>query len=428
MEVNQDKLERIKTAGKATKLRHSKMSCKVFQTKVDISSLSSSTIDKLNRLFIEAKWIYNAMLSSKDVNKYDTKSKTVKVKTSRKNEEETFEEREINSLSSQMKQSIRARLFSNLRSLKALKAKGFRTGKLKYKSSVKVVPLVQNNITFRIFRNSKRISIQGLKKPLKVTGLNQIPKNAEIACASLRKSGNDFFIDVTCYLQKEEKFVPDKSIGIDFGCESQLTLSNGIKIKYNLPVSERTRKVDQKIARSIKCHPKSRTRNREKLYAKRQKSFDKTSNRKKDVKNKIVHILTNNYRNIAFQDESLGFWQVKHGKKSNGTALGSVISDLKHKSVNPMVVEKWYPSSQLCSGCGGRQKLRLNDRTYICPSCGLSIDRDVNAAINLLTEGTKNSKSKIPTERREFKPEETVTSAETAIFERIPFVKVSYSL
>ena len=45
-------------------------------------------------------------------------------------------------------------------------------------------------------------------------------------------------------------------------------------------------------------------------------------------------------------------------------------------------VDKWYPSSQLCSCCGSQKKITLADRIYKC-SCGLSIDRDLNASINL---------------------------------------------
>jgi putative transposase len=47
------------------------------------------------------------------------------------------------------------------------------------------------------------------------------------------------------------------------------------------------------------------------------------------------------------------------------------------------LIDQWYPSSQICSNCGHRQKMPLNQRTYDCPNCGISIDRDLNAAINL---------------------------------------------
>ena len=51
-------------------------------------------------------------------------------------------------------------------------------------------------------------------------------------------------------------------------------------------------------------------------------------------------------------------------------------------------IDKWYPSSQLCSDCGSKKKLSLSERVYKC-ECGLSIDRDINAAINILNEGLR---------------------------------------
>ena len=46
-------------------------------------------------------------------------------------------------------------------------------------------------------------------------------------------------------------------------------------------------------------------------------------------------------------------------------------------------IGRFKPSSQLCSKCGHRQKMTLDKRTYVCPECGMSIDRDINAAINI---------------------------------------------
>ena len=393
---------RIKQSIHATQKRRKKLSCRVFQTKVDTSSLSKTNLDHLHRLFVEAKWLYNNLLDSDDIGDYDTKNKKVKVKVG-----EVFEPRYLSSISSQMRQSIKSRLFNNMQSLKALKLKGFQIGKLKFKSHVNSIPLKQPGCTFDILGN--RIRIQGLKKPLKVKGLKQIPEDAEIACATLIKQGKDFFVNITCYVPKVELKVPERAIGIDFGCESQITLSNGLKLKYLVPPSKRIRKLDKRISRSIKAK-KERSKNRGKLYLQREKAYAKDGNVKKDVGNKIVNILTSNYKYIAFQDDNFRGWQAgNHGKKMNGTALGSLRTALKNRAVVPMAVEKWYPSSQLCSGCGHRQKLSLSDRTYVCPNCGLNVDRDVNAAVNILAEGMKVNK--IPAGRRESKPVEMLTSA-----------------
>ena len=56
---------------------------------------------------------------------------------------------------------------------------------------------------------------------------------------------------------------------------------------------------------------------------------------------------------------------------------------------------RWYPSSKLCSGCGAaKTKLGLSERTYRCEQCGLALDRDVNAAVNLLHLSASGADSK----------------------------------
>ena len=96
-----------------------------------------------------------------------------------------------------------------------------------------------------------------------------------------------------------------------------------------------------------------------------------------------------------------------HGKKIQFSAIGGIISALKNKAETPVVISKWYPSTQLCSSCGNKQKMDKRERTYLCPSCSAKMDRDVNAAINIEREGLNNL---LPTGRREFKPVEIRTS------------------
>jgi putative transposase len=403
---------KIKQSFVATHLRRESLSCKVIQTKIDKSSLLAKQIDHLNRLFTEAKWLYNDILSSDNINDYDTKKTEVQVKIG-----EIFEPRSLKVISSQMKQSIKARVFTNMQGLKALKQKGLPTGKLKFKNQVNSIPLKQPKITFSILKEQDRIRIQGIRKPLKVRGLKQLPKNCEIACATLTKRGRDFYVHITVYIEKKVRQIPERAIGIDFGCNDQITLSNGIKVKWLIPVPKRIKRLDQKIARSKK-HQEKTTKNREKTYLLRQSAYAKLDNRKKDVRDKVAHILTSNFKYIAFQDDNFRGWQKGgHGKKSNGTALGMLRNVLKNKTLVPMAVEKWYPSSQLCSACGKRQKLSRSERTYSCPSCGMILDRDVNAARSILAEGLRINN--IPTERRDFKPVEMVTSAMTDLFTKM---------
>lgn len=62
---------------------------------------------------------------------------------------------------------------------------------------------------------------------------------------------------------------------------------------------------------------------------------------------------------------------------------------LRERGKSLVRIDKWYPSSQLCHTCGHRQKMPLIKRTYICPECGMVLDRDINAAINIRAEGMR---------------------------------------
>jgi len=397
--MNNSKKSRIKKTLLQTKDRRSSMTCKVIECKVDSSSLSKTTKDTLHNLFLEGKWLYNAILASKDIAKFNTKTNEVLVKVLDK-----FENRNLNNISSQMKQGIQTRIFSAISTLKALKNTGRKIGKLKFKSEINCIPLKQHNNTFTILKSSKRIKIQGIKRPLKVNGLNQLPKEYEVGNANLVKIGKDYYVKITLFVAKEVLNPPNQSIGIDFGCTTQLTLSNGEKIEYQVPISSRVKKLDQAFARS-----KKGSKNRYKILAKREKAYNNLSNKRKEAKNQIVSKLVKNYKTILFQDESIEAWKKNgHGKKIQFSAIGGIISALQRKAVTPIVVEKYYPSTQICSKCGNKQKMSERIRIYVCQSCGCKIDRDINSAINIEVEGLKQL---VPRESREVKPVEIITSA-----------------
>lgn len=82
-----------------------------------------------------------------------------------------------------------------------------------------------------------------------------------------------------------------------------------------------------------------------------------------------------------------------NGKATMDNGYGMFLRFLEYKLLDRgkvlVKVNRWFPSSQLCSSCGSRHPITLSERTYICPECGVVIDRDHNAAINILTEGIR---------------------------------------
>ena len=183
---------------KLTKDKRKNQTCKVFECKIDRSHLSDAAQSHLFNLFKEAKWFYNHCLSLDAVDEIDTTVHSVPVKVG-----DEYEDRKLNALQGQMKQSIRTRLWGSLASLSALKKKGYKVGQLKFKGQINSIPLVQYNKTF--FIKGNRVRIQGLKKWLLVNGLDQLPKGADIACATLVHKGKDYYINFTTFQYKEKK-------------------------------------------------------------------------------------------------------------------------------------------------------------------------------------------------------------------------------
>jgi hypothetical protein len=121
---------------KRTKERRKSQTCKVYQVKVDYSKLSTKTRNHLKSLFLEGKWLYNSVLSSTNIQTYDTKVKEVPVKV-----QDIFENRKLSNISSQMKQAIKDRIFQSILNLSSKKKQGYKVGRLKYTSKLSCIPL-----------------------------------------------------------------------------------------------------------------------------------------------------------------------------------------------------------------------------------------------------------------------------------------------
>ena len=103
-----------------TKKRRKTQTCQVFELKIQSNQLNITQKQFLNRIFLEAKWLYNSILSSENIFKYDTKVREVTVL----NKDKEFETRELKFLSAQSRQSIFDRTLTSIKSLSTKKKKG----------------------------------------------------------------------------------------------------------------------------------------------------------------------------------------------------------------------------------------------------------------------------------------------------------------
>ncbi len=371
------KNQKIVTSLKLTREKRKSQDCRTFEIKVDKSHLSRVRKEHLDSLFLEAKWLYNYQLSQEDVFDFSYKLQEVEVL----NKDREREARELVNLSVQMRQSLVGRLKQNIINLS--KVKKNRKGKLKFKSQINSIPLSQFGMTYDI-KGKNYIRLQGLKRYIRVNGLNQLPKGCDIANATLEKKNNNYYFKIVCFTAKKEKVSTNNIIGLDFGIKDNIVASNGNKYNFNFPEPKALKKTSKKFNRS-----KLGSKNRYKRKLALQKQYEKLTNKKKDTKNKFISYLTTNNDLIAIQDESIKAWKDSKlkgfGRRIHHSIMGGIISDLKKKSETVMI-DKYFPSTKLCPNCETKNKTSLSDRIYSC-SCGYQEDRDIHSARNILREG-----------------------------------------
>lgn len=223
--------------------RHSSMTCKTFTVKIQKSKCSKKQLDELEKIFLEQKWYKNYILNwceqseENKITKFNTKQNNITKKDKDMNDVDI----RIELLSVSQRQCLVSRMYSNIKTLHTLKSKGLqKPGRLKFSKKETVIELKQYGTTHKII-SSKRVKIQGIHKSLYVNGLEQftnIPK-IEICNARLLNLPTGYYVQFVCYIPKQIKQKIQKTIGIDFGCSTDFTTSEGEKIEAKVQESER---------------------------------------------------------------------------------------------------------------------------------------------------------------------------------------------
>lgn len=409
METQKLKNKQIGQKRRETNDRHRNMVCKVFDVKIQQNKLNKQQKECLSMYFVEAKWIYNYILNLSQQEDFDVFSFNYKQHPiiTRLSKDKQPEEKEIKYLPAQCYQELSRYLKLNIISLSKKKQKGYKVGKLKFKSNYNSIDLRQYNTSYKII-NQNKIKICGIKGNIKVNGLKQIPKNVEFANAKLVKKADGYHIIITTYQQKQKIINKKSCVGIDFGLKDTITTSGGKKYeKIFIEEPVRLKRLQRKILRN----PNKTSNNKYKLRQQLQKQYQKLTNRKKDIANKIVADLLSTYQTIYMQDELIKLWHRRYGKQIQHSCLGLIKQKLK-QSNRVVLIESSFPSTKLCYNCGNKLSISLNQRTYTCPVCGLSEERDLKAAKTILLYGL----NKIGVEHTELTPLENPSATHGIIY------------
>ncbi|MGL5381055.1 RNA-guided endonuclease InsQ/TnpB family protein [Clostridium sp.] len=245
--------------------------------------------------------------------------------------------------------------------------------------------------------NEKYIKLPKIKSLVKFVNHRQIPNNCTIKSATISNDcRGKYYISFTVeYYVKDNTITNpniDKVVGLDYAQQNFYVSSDGEKANYPkyYKKSEKRLKIEQrKLSRK-----KMFSSNWHKQKAKLSKLYTKVANQRKDWIHKKSRELANNYDVVIVENLDLRNLAqcLSLGKNLHDNSFGMFRTFLKYKLEEKgghlIKINKWYPSSKLCSNCGNKQELELSDRIYNCNNCGLEIDRDYNSALNLKTVGT----------------------------------------
>ncbi len=281
------------------------------------------------------------------------------------------------------------------------KSKGFPKFKKKKNQDVKAYFPKNNKTDWTLERHRVKIPTLGW---IRLKEFGYIPINSIVKSGTVSQKADRYYVSILVEENNEEVYeCTNEGIGIDLGIKEFAICSNGNKFK-NINRTYTVKKLEKKLKReqrklskkyeSLKFIYKKERRatgqNIQKQVVKVQKLHQKLRNIRTDYINKIVSsIIKQKPSYITIEDLAVSnMLKNKHLSKAIASQKffefkTKLMSKCKQNNIELRIVDRFYPSSKICSNCGEIKKdLKLSDRVYKC-SCGFIIDRDLNASINL---------------------------------------------
>ena len=235
---------------------------------------------------------------------------------------------------------------------------------------------------------------------IKLYEKDYIPEGLNYQNPRITFDGIDWWLSVGLPVKTEQYELTDEIIGIDLGLKELATCSNGMVFhnvaksneyqKVNKSLKQKQKQISRKYEMNKQGNKFIKTSNIKKLERRIQKKRIKLDNIKKDYFHKSSTALVRTKpKAIVLEDLNVaGMRKNKHlshslQETSISTFKQMLISKAESHGIEVVLADRFYPSSQICSHCGSRRSIKLSERIYKCPVCGLEIDRDLNASINL---------------------------------------------
>ena len=213
---------------------------------------------------------------------------------------------------------------------------------------------------------------------------------------TIKKTPTNKYFASLCVESEEPEYVEPKfdACGFDLGIKDFTIFDSGEVIenpKYYRKTEYRIKKTQRVLS---KC--KKFSKNYKKVQLKLAKLHEKIKNQRKDFQHKWSRKIVNENQIIVSEDLNVKGMLKNHklAKSIQDVSFGNFCNMIAYKAIEQhrqyIKIGTYYPSSKLCHYCGFKYKgLKLDERFWTCPVCGTYLDRDENAAINILNEGLK---------------------------------------
>jgi putative transposase len=240
------------------------------------------------------------------------------------------------------------------------------------------------------FRDGQ-LTLAKMTEPLDIVWSRPLPEGAAPSTVTVSQdAAGRWFVSLLCD-DVIETAPACGAVGVDAGLDHLLTLSTGEKITN--PRHERRDRAALARAQRAYARKAKDSKNQAKARVRVARVHARITDRRRDVLHKVSTRLVRENQTIVIEDLTVR-------NMVNNHALARAISDAAWRQLRTMLeykadwhgrdviaVDRWFPSSKLCSACGARaEKMPLNVRSWKC-RCGTAHDRDVNAARNILAEG-----------------------------------------
>ena len=225
-----------------------------------------------------------------------------------------------------------------------------------------------------------------------------ICESVKILGATVSCEAGHWDVSIQVEVKKERSPTPSPVVGVDVGIKQAAVVSDGRRLENQKPLVHHLKKLG-KLQRALSRKQKAKdsetkrtvfSKNYEKQRLKVARKHQQIANSRRDIQHKFTTELARTCGVIGIEDlHILGMMaNRKLSRAVADAAMGQLLQFLQTKVANAggdlFVASRWFPSTKRCSCCGHvKKRMPLKHRTYQCLVCGLVLDRDLNAALNL---------------------------------------------